>query len=75
METKQSDSPDGGPPRPPRIGLVVAAVAFTLVALVGPVLLALDIDPTTWVMVIPLLWLTVFAGIGHYAWRFMKFFR
>jgi hypothetical protein len=69
------DDDPPAPSRPSRIGLVVASVAFTLVALVGPVLLALEIDPSTWVMVIPLLWLTVFAGIGHYARGFFRFFR
>ena len=47
----------------PRAGLGVAAVAFTVIGLAGPLMLAIGIDPTPYAWLIAPLWVVVIGGV------------
>lgn len=51
--------------RPPnRLPLGVAAAAFTVIGLAGPLMLATGFDPRPWAWLIAPLWLVVIGGVG-----------
>jgi hypothetical protein len=47
----------------PRAGLGVAAVAFTVIGLAGPLMLAIGIDPRPYAWIIAPLWVVVIGGV------------
>lgn len=57
--------------RVPRTPLAVAAVAFTVIGLAGPLMLAAGVDPTPYRWLIAPLWAVVIGGVllWHRAFR------
>jgi hypothetical protein len=56
---------EDGRPRPPnRLPLGVAAAAFTVIGLAGPLMLSMGFDPRPWAWVIAPLWLVVIGGVA-----------
>jgi hypothetical protein len=57
--------------RVPRTPLAVAAVAFTVIGLAGPLMLAAGMDPTPFRWMIAPLWVVVIGGVllWHRAFR------
>lgn len=49
--------------RAPRHGLLAAAIAFCVIGLAGPLMLASGIDPTPYAWLIAPLWLVVIGGV------------
>jgi hypothetical protein len=60
----------GGEP-PDRLPLRVAAAAFTVIGLAGPLMLAAGSDPRPWAWAVAPLWLVVIGGVALWAraWR------
>jgi hypothetical protein len=58
--------------RAPRAPLGVAAVAFTVIGLAGPLMLAGGIDPTPYRWYIVPLWLVVIGGILIFRRSFLR---
>ena len=56
----------------PRTGLLVAAVAFTVIGLAGPLMLASGVDPTPWRWFIVPLWLVVILGVLSWVRAFLR---
>lgn len=70
--TDDSDADLAAARAAPRTGLAVAAVAFTVIGLAGPLMLASGVDPTPWRWFILPLWLVVILGVLSYARGFLR---
>lgn len=56
----------------PRMGLAVAAVAFTVIGLAGPLMLAMGIDPRPYAWIIAPLWVVVIGGVLAWLRGFLR---
>jgi hypothetical protein len=63
MNPPDASAPGRRPP-PSRLPLGVAAAAFTVIGLAGPLMLATGFDPRPWAWLIAPLWLVVIGGVG-----------